>query len=160
MAKTTLRRFGFVFRGAFGLNFIRLKYAIGTEAAIGERLGVVVEGVGKRIGAGVKNIQRSWALMQDKRYAASGFENRTRLNFAANAHPVRLRVFPHLLEFGNGFVIGLGIFHTAHCQPNKRADDKDHEGAKLQIGLHNAGKKLLLVYDVSTECRPGNLRPK
>ena len=55
-----------ILRGALGLQLLGVKDAIAIEAAVGQRLGIVLERVGRRLGAGVVHVKRLIFFHQHK----------------------------------------------------------------------------------------------
>src|SRR6186997_2902906 len=58
-----LPRFGFVLRGAFGLDFGGAEDAVLVELAVGESLGAVLERVRERVGSGVGDFESGGGVL-------------------------------------------------------------------------------------------------
>ena len=140
---TALSGLGFVFRSAFGLDFVGLENAIGSETPIRKRLRIVSERIGQRIGTGINNFKRLFSLVQDESHLRRAFYNRARLNVSTHPKPLSLGRPSHLLQFGDCLVIGLRVSNSTYGKPHERSNNKDHQDPKLQIGVHIAAGVVL-----------------
>lgn len=139
MRETALRWFRLVFGGTFSLNFIGFENTVWSEAAIGQRLGIVFERIGKRIGSCIDNIQSLTALVQDEGDLRSLFHDRSGLYVATHSKPLPVRSGPHLLQLRDGFVVGFCIADPAHCEPDQRSHNQDHQTPELYVRIHISG---------------------
>ncbi len=59
-----------------------------------------------------------------------------------------LRCAAHLIEFGDSFVICLGVFHTPDAEPNERSHNQDHQGPEFHVSLHKIWGRIFSISPV------------
>src|ERR1700722_12412574 len=121
-----------VFAGAFGLQIISVEDAVAAIGADSESLRVVFEGVGRRLGSLVRDIEETAAggfgrvalvLVEDEVYVSSLGHDGAGLDEALDAEIAVVSLVSHAAELGDGDVVALIGAVAGICQPANGAED-------------------------------------
>src|SRR5579871_6729468 len=90
--------FDFIFRSALGLDFGGSENPVFIEFSISQRLGPVLESVGKRLGTRVGHFEAELVLDQGELNFLANPVNRTRFDIAANPDLLAVSLIAHLTQ--------------------------------------------------------------
>src|SRR5580692_5637980 len=74
-----------ILRRALGLQLLGMEDAVASETAVGQRLRIVLEGIGRWLGAAIRDLKSLIVLDQDELDFRSVTLDRTRLNIPRNS---------------------------------------------------------------------------
>jgi hypothetical protein len=118
-----------------------VEYAIAAEAAIGQRLRIVLEGVRWRFGAGVVHREILVLFYEHKLDVRSPALDRTRLHVAGNPQALAVGRIPHLVQLFDGDVVTLAVLHAGVGKVGKQHQNDDRRAAEFQVGFGLVGHK-------------------
>src|SRR4051812_21709385 len=123
-----------IFRSALRLQPLGVKYAIASETAVGQGLGVVLKGIGWSFRPAVHNWKNLVLLDENEFDLRSGAPDGSGLNIAGNAQPLAINVVPfHAAELFNGDVIALALLHARVGEVRQRYQDQYGRAAKFEV---------------------------
>ena len=114
----------------------RLEDSVGAEAAIGQSLRAIAEGIRQRIAAFIGNAQNLFVLDEVELYGAGFMDNRIALHIPTDADVAGLGRAAHLLEFSDGFVVCGRPLNARVRQEPERADDDCYQDGELAVFVH------------------------
>src|ERR1700685_1801990 len=130
-----------VLRGAFGLQLLGMEDAVASEAAVGQRLGIVLEGIRRRLGAAVRNLKRLIVLDQDKLNFCAVPLDRARLHISRDAQPLGVGRISHAAQFFNRDVVALTLLDAGISHVSKRQQDDYRRATEFKVPAGFAGHK-------------------
>lgn len=119
-----------VFGGAFGLNLIGVKHAIGPIRSFDERLCVVLEGVWRGLHTAIRDLKLQSLFIDLEIRSGSLMTDAAGDNLSRYAKPFGMCVRAHPLEFLDGDVIALRISYAGKRKIGERANDYGDGDAK------------------------------
>jgi hypothetical protein len=122
-----------VLRGALGLQLLGVEDAIASETSIGQGLGIVFEGIGRGLGAAVRNLKSLIILYQDEVNFSAVTLDRTRLHIPRDAQSLGVGGVSHTAQFLDGDVVTLTLLHPGVGQVSEREQDDYGRAAELEI---------------------------
>lgn len=116
-----------------------MKHAVVSEGPDSERLGVILEGVGGRLGTDVIYAQSFAELQQREVGIGAGTLDGAGLHVAGDAKITGIGFLAHRLELGDRDVVLLGIARGRNSQPGNSSDEDRAGNDELQrrFMLHN-----------------------
>ncbi len=118
---------GGVLGGAFGLEFGGAEDTVVAVGAYGEGLGVVLEGVGRRLGALIDDGEFAALFEQIEGGVSADAMDAAGGHVAGDAEVANVRFVAHALEFADGDVVALVVAAAAEGEVGDGAED-DHGG--------------------------------
>ena len=124
-----------VLAGALGLQDIGVEDAVAAIGAHGQGLGVVFEGVRRRLGALVVDREHTAGgglgrvalkLIQNKRHVRAALLDGAGYNEALHAQLAVVGLVAHGAQFGDGNVVAFASADAGHGQPDNGAHDNGH----------------------------------
>src|ERR1700737_4737994 len=95
-----------------GLQLFRMKDAVAAEAAIGQRLGFIFEGIGRSHCTVVVHGESLILLHKHKLHVSSGAFNGPGLYISSHAESLAMSLVPQRAQFFDGDVITLAVLHS------------------------------------------------
>ena len=116
-----------------------MKNAVAPEAAIGQSLGIVFEGIGRGFDAGVIDRDILVFLDQHKLNMGSCAMDGAGLNVPCDAQALRVGAISHFVQLFDGYVVTLAVLHTGIGQVTEQQQNDRCRSAELQISLGLSG---------------------
>jgi hypothetical protein len=110
-----------------------MEHAIFSETAFGQRLGIVLEGVGGRLGAGIADGQAQVLFYQDEFHMRAAALDGSGLYVAGNPQPLGVGAVAQAAQFLDGDVVALAFLDTRISEIAEHEQDDDRGAAELQI---------------------------
>src|SRR5580704_4465127 len=101
-----------IFRSALGLQLFGMEHAIVGEAAVGQGLRLILESVGRGLGAGVIDWQALILLDQHELHVRADALDRSRLHVAGYAQTFGVGSVAHFIQLCNRDVVALAVLHA------------------------------------------------
>ena len=124
---------GRVLRRTLCLNLLSVKHAIVAVGTFDQRLGIVLERVGGRLGAAVGYLQFQPLLVDLEVGPGTLTVNAAWHDLSGDAQALAVCLVAHPLQFLDRDVIALGLLNTGKCKIRKRADDHGNRDSKTKI---------------------------
>src|SRR5262249_9162065 len=117
--------------------FRGVECAIGTHLSFGERLGAIAESVRQRVASSVDDFELLVLSDEHKLDFSGSTLYRILLNVPSYAQPLLRGFRAQLPDFGDGFIVALGLPDPGRGQPDQGAEDDDNKGRKSAIFFHS-----------------------
>src|SRR5271169_1035351 len=124
---------GRVLGGALGLQHLGVEDAVVPVAALGQRLGVVHEGVGRRLGAVINHGQHQVLLDERELHMRALALDRARRHVAGHPQALGVDAGIHRAQLLDGHVVALALLHPGERQVGQPEDDDPDSHAKLHV---------------------------
>src|SRR5258708_27617723 len=128
-----------ILRCALCLQSLSVEDAIVTKAAVGERLRVVLESIGRRVGSGIVHREQLILLHQHKLNVGSSALDRAGLHISRNSQALGESAIAHLVQLADRNVVALAVLHAGVREITKQQKNHNRGRAEFEIGFTLAG---------------------